>query len=340
MASKMVAVILTLVCAALLFLSLEITEMRCLGADLPKNHFTTPAAMNLPDYTPPNTCHPDIFCPFVFFHQRKTGGTGERKAFYNAAVAMQPTPGTYIACEGDPELSCDTYYTPSSPMTTPPPLFYGGHLYYPSFQKTLYRLHSPNRNTAMMNAPDPTESSNFTCFTQFRDPISRVQSCWNYRMVQYGTGVNAEVFVNTTASQMKTYLPTAMSHYGEGCLNEPMRIFSDYGDDEMIVNKLHLQDKVIAKHATRQTILRSSHCVVGVLERCNDTKAAIEHYLPFLAGSFHCGGGANQGSVSKGDLNEEQLEVLRELTKYEQLAYKAANLRLDELLNRIPASKV
>ena len=91
-------------------------------------------------------------------------------------------------------------------------------------------------------------------------------------------------------------LTTARTNHDEGCLNEPMRIFSDVGWNEDIVNNL---DNVLidtdgngeyyetvststAEHVVEQTIKRMSQCVIGILERPEDTKRVLKAYLPWL----------------------------------------------------------
>ena len=143
-------------------------------------------------------------------------------------------------------------------------------------------------------------------------------------------------FANLTAESMRNSLPTAMSNYGEGCLNEPMRIFSDYGNDESIVNHLHEPGfENMAHHAVDETLSRvAQHCVVGILERCSDTKVAISKYLPFLNPYFRCAEKANKGRVVKGQLEVEQEQAIKELAKHEYQVYEEANHLLDAQLER------
>ncbi|CAB9510293.1 expressed unknown protein [Seminavis robusta] len=287
---------------------------------------------------------PSMERPFIFFHQRKCGGTTLRDQIHIAA--KKASAPFFIPCypnasnpKKPPEfVHCQTYYTPQvSDIRYLPnkqiPIVYGGHFFYPSFQKTLYLFHNTPHNVPTI---EPPRMANFTCLTIFREPIARIQSCWNYRMIQKNYGNDDIInFASIPAIYMKQNLTTAMNKYGEGCLNEPMRIFSDYGDDEFIVNRLHephLAD--MANHATKQTLSRiADHCVVGVVERCNDTRAAIVKYIPFLEPYINeCSGGGerlNSGVVSKGELDEEQLEVLRELSWYEDEVYQEANRILD-----------
>ncbi|CAB9510292.1 expressed unknown protein [Seminavis robusta] len=284
---------------------------------------------------------PSVERPFIFFHQRKCGGTTLRTQLYAAAKNISAE--SFIPCfsaHGRETLDCETYYTPqiSNPALLPNgkvPIVYGGHFYYPSFQRTIYLFHNDPHNVALVQPP-PT--ADFTCLTIFREPTARIQSCWNFRMVEHNNlreENNVTEFASIPAIHMRQNLTTAMSSYGEGCLNEPMRIFSDYGNDEFIVNHLHEPNLAnVANHATEQTLSRiAEHCVVGIFERCADTRAAIAKYIPFLEPYMNeCSGGGehlNGGNVSKGILDEEQLGVIRKLSWYEDQIYQAANRLLD-----------
>eukprot|EP00593_Proboscia_inermis_P013327 CAMPEP_0171316226 /NCGR_PEP_ID=MMETSP0816-20121228/71306_1 /TAXON_ID=420281 /ORGANISM="Proboscia inermis, Strain CCAP1064/1" /LENGTH=137 /DNA_ID=CAMNT_0011807951 /DNA_START=138 /DNA_END=548 /DNA_ORIENTATION=- len=131
---------------------------------------------------------------------------------------------------------------------------------------------------------------------------------------------------------MARNLVTARSSEGEGCLNEPMRIFSDFGPNEDIVNDLVGAGEDIANIALNQTIERAGKCVVGILERCDDTKEVIASYLPFLAPYFKCSNHHQKGKVPKGDLDDDQVDAVLKLAKYEQRVYKQANIMLDTQL--------
>eukprot|EP00519_Triparma_laevis_P013223 CAMPEP_0182491614 /NCGR_PEP_ID=MMETSP1321-20130603/974_1 /TAXON_ID=91990 /ORGANISM="Bolidomonas sp., Strain RCC1657" /LENGTH=139 /DNA_ID=CAMNT_0024693901 /DNA_START=609 /DNA_END=1028 /DNA_ORIENTATION=+ len=137
-----------------------------------------------------------------------------------------------------------------------------------------------------------------------------------------------------TVEEIRSGLLHGRYQYGEGCLNEPMRIFSDIGINEDLVNELATIDPAIAELAMSQTIERSGTCVVAILERCEDSKIAIAKYLPFLAEFYACDSQyVNEGKVGKGELSEEQIGVIKDVGKFEFLAYEQANLMLDEQMS-------
>eukprot|EP00977_Amphora_coffeiformis_P021647 scaffold9676_cov200-Amphora_coffeaeformis.AAC.4 len=203
-------------------------------------------------------------------------------------------------------LPCETYHTPSRRMKEDITI-YGGHLYYTSFMRTFFNDHSGiPAEVAVLQPPEP----NFTCFTTFREPVSRIQSCWNYRMIQESLN-KASKLSDLTPEQTVTSLSSGMSRFGEG------------------FNFLHEQPLAVVDNAMNQTIKRVSQCIVGVLERCEDTKKALEKHLPWFAPYFICEERLNTGKVKKEGLNSNQTKVIEELAVSEIEMYKIANKLLD-----------
>ena len=137
-------------------------------------------------------------------------------------------------------------------------------------------------------------------------------------------------------------LTTTRSIQNEGCLNEPMRIFSDVGWNEDVVNQLVGVDSVgtvvpphMADFAVKQTVERMSQCVVGILERPEDTLKALQHYLPWLAEYVHLDQKHNGGMVHKGNLTQATIQSIEHVSRYERQVYDAANKLLDEQIRGI-----
>ena len=114
---------------------------------------------------------PTVDEPFIFFHQRKAGGSTMREQLFEAANKTE----VFIPCykrntdgiiDENIQISCETYHTPTN-MNPKPPTIYGGHLYYTSFIKTIQLSHLPLEEFAKpkFTLPQP----NFTCFTVFRE---------------------------------------------------------------------------------------------------------------------------------------------------------------------------
>jgi hypothetical protein len=144
-----------------------------------------------------------------------------------------------------------------------------------------------------------------------------------------GKGVFIPKLSDLNATVLSSALTDGMSNYGEGCLHEPMRIFSDYGTNEYTINYLHQQPHEVIENAMIQTVQRASKCIVGIMERCNDTQKAIQKYLPFIAPFFKCEEHKNVGKVKKGNLTGEQIHAIEQVAVYEAQVYQLANQMLD-----------
>jgi hypothetical protein len=155
---------------------------------------TIPSDYRLPEYyTSGYDNYPSVGLPFIYFHQRKTGGSTirsymkrhfidddeEEESPNNNTSHQQPTAVTYIPCKTH-ELSCETYYAPSvrEKQKKYVPIVYGGHLYYSSFLRTLRlnhyllvtKINDQNQTVTHRRGPDynPPKPT-FTCFTLFRE---------------------------------------------------------------------------------------------------------------------------------------------------------------------------
>jgi len=335
MITKEMVKCILLILLLILLLGIFIIQVVGLLVSTPSSASTTPSSASTPilvNVSHPNsttiyTGSPALTQPFIFFHQRKSGGSKIRDEIMAAAKAIEAP--TFIPCV-TPNLGCETYYTPENGDFPPPiPTVYGGHIHYNTFIQTLYVLHNVPKLKVQISPPPPK----FTCFTIFREPISRIQSCWNYRFIQTNPVKKSREQIHKLAdmptTNLTSQLTSARSKYGKGCLNEPMRIFSDFGQDEPIVNNLAGADLGIAELALNQTVERAGQCVVGILERCADTKLVIEKHLPFFAPYFSCDHQENTGKVEKGALSDDHLAILQELGRFEIRAYEQANLLLD-----------
>jgi hypothetical protein len=160
---------------------------------------TIPSDYRLPDYyTPGYDNYPSVELPFIYFHQRKTGGSTirsymkshfidddddeeeeEEESLSNNTSHRQPTAVTYIPCKTH-ELSCETYYAPSvrEKQKLYVPTVYGGHLYYSSFLRTLRvnhysfvtKINDQNQTVTHRRGPEYNPPKpKFTCFTLFRE---------------------------------------------------------------------------------------------------------------------------------------------------------------------------
>ena len=88
----------------------------------------------------------------------------------------------------------------------------------------------------------------------------------------------------------------------------------------------------------------TEHCVVGVMERCEDTKASVEFFFPWLAASFDCGvhlweGLWKGGGSAHSDLTRAQEAEIKRQNQLEYMAYDVANRLLDAQLEVVAAAR-
>lgn len=115
--------------------------------------------------------------PLFYFHQRKTAGSSLKAAMFQAAQAANLT--TY---EGMQVL-----------WKTTGPAVLAGHLRWDE-------MHWLHTDTTASKAPVWTSTldaatgiwsnttANASCLTLFRDPVARIESCWNFQYVQVCVG--------------------------------------------------------------------------------------------------------------------------------------------------------
>ena len=150
-----------------------------------------------------------------------------------------------------------------------------------------------------------------------------------------------------SVEELRYDLLTGMSRYSEGCNNEALRVFSDVGEDEDVVNYLTAglsdwkeEDRVgnvdfddaMDAHVYARTIKHMSRCFVGTTERCEDTKEVMNHHFPWL--HLDCNIHRNKKSYDK-TLPIEFKEEIERLNHLEMGLYKIANAMLDADLRKI-----
>ncbi|KAG8469330.1 hypothetical protein KFE25_007848 [Diacronema lutheri] len=256
--------------------------------------------------------------PFVFFHLRKSAGTTMRQ-YLRDEVARARALSLYIPCYGG--VPCSTYRLPSAGRRQPASII-AGHLYFAGVETALRTAANP-RPTLQAR-----RRANFSCFTILREPVSRVESCWNYRLEQHGV---AKPFATLTAADIRAYLPSALDGYGFGCRNEPLRMFADGGEAEMRVNTATAAMPV-GKWMLESALRNMATCFVGVLERCEETADVLVHAFPWL-GRLPCSRRRNAYANSRTNANGTRTisveRALRRQTSLEQHTYAYANAMLD-----------
>ena len=80
-------------------------------------------------------------------------------------------------------------------------------------------------------------------------------------------------------------------------------------------------------------------CVVGVVERCEETSVVVGFYFPWLRGLFNCSLFSNQGKVRvMQSLSNEQSAEVKRLNTLEVMTYTAANALLSKQIHFIEGS--
>lgn len=276
--------------------------------------------------------------PWVFFHQRKAGGSSVRKAV--AAAAKRAGLARWIPCFDG--VDCATFAAPTEIGALGKATVLGGHLRWPTVVQSLY-INATRRPT--LDHPRPA----FDCYTGFREPVSRVVSCWNYRFRQRGGKLfrgDAWDLAALPLSNASSYLRFGESIYGEGCNNEGLRVLSDAGGGEA-VNGLTAGDDLDADGdgwapgaaaAFRQALARASSCVVGVLERCEETVEVLVAHFPWLAG-LSCDLHANNASLHGPPPPPAHAAEIMRLNALDGLLYDVANRQLDAQLAVVRAAR-
>lgn len=246
----------------------------------------------------------------------------------------------WIPCQGG--VDCKNWELPSKGAAKAFGVF-GAHLNWPNVQRAL------NDNTGF-GAPGLLRNAPFQCYTGFREPVSRVLSCWDFRKYKAFAGPMAAL----TLEKFRTDLKEGMSQYGFGCNNEPLRDLSNKGIYEEDINELTSGTPadpwrdaegwaLDAANTLEQTLEHlAEHCVVGVLERCEDTKTSLDFFFPWLASDFRCGSGEVHKNGFRGKKEVPTPAELAEIKRQNQLeimAYDVANRLLDAQLEVVAAAR-
>jgi hypothetical protein len=146
--------------------------------------------------------------PLVFFHQRKAGGSSVRIQLNDYATHRKLH--SYIACFRG--ATCDIYSMPQSKFYS----IYGGHFYWGS-QNVFTRKGLDSR-------------LKFSCFTNIREPMSRMKSCLNFRHFR---SIRGRCLNDLPLDELER-LMRKPDMFGSSCLNEVFRIMSGVLDEDIL----------------------------------------------------------------------------------------------------------
>lgn len=149
--------------------------------------------------------------PFIFYHQRKAGGTSIRETL--AETAEKEDLKSFIPCF--PPVACDTYHIPYDKQYA----IYAGHFQWGSLDEA-----------ARFNV---SVRGSLSCATNYRQPASRVESCIYFRFKKLLKAYHTNC-IGTLTNEEFTNLLFQSDRFGQSCLNEPFRILSGFRDERML----------------------------------------------------------------------------------------------------------
>lgn len=261
--------------------------------------------------------------PFIFFHQRKAGGTSVRTALNVTASKMNVS--GHISCY---DVSCNDYHIPTNKVST----IYAGHFQW-------------NEHTSINHASKGSISK-FSCMTNLREPVSRIISCLYFRFGYLFKGTCLSKLSNST---FLSFLDRKLDRNGNSCLNEPFRVMSG-ADDEKFISSLgfvsnlqnHTNPFIPRLNSASAMYLESTlkniqTCVPHILELHRDNEILFEHKFPLLAkhDTFKETKVVPGGSVKRdgcGPPTAYQQHVIEKIAAYESVLYNAVLAKVKSAL--------
>ena len=274
--------------------------------------------------------------PFIFFHPRKSGGSNMRSLLYEEA--KRHNIDSWIPCLNE---KCIPYSLPP-PSDTKSSIF-AGHINFMQMtqimretrlQGPLLKLKQPitlangsNRTYHKLDDSYPL----FDCVTFIRPTVSRVVSCWNYRMAKTMNKVFQMPRSNELAPEdWSNLLPYAMDEYNNGCNNEYARIFGSTVHESQ-VNTLSPSEPSFLQELDN-IASRISKCVIlRMTDRCEDSDVIMHHFIPLMSNVSLCSKHEKPGVKSDG-VSEESAAVILEQNYMDELIFDFASDLFEEQL--------
>jgi len=167
-------------------------------------------------------------------------------------------------------------------------------------------------------------SSNISCFTVTRKPVSRVISCYYYRYP------NAPAIHTLSPKALQHFLLHKYSIFGEGCNNEVVRIFSGM-NVESSINTLS-ENPDLMKPLVEQAKRNMNQCLSLIYEDLitNSTADLLNAWFPWLGyqglRKENVGKRSAQMSAYEERLPEELLDVIMKANAADMELYRHALL--------------
>lgn len=220
--------------------------------------------------------------PFVFFHQRKAGGTSLRTTLGNAAKKLK-----WSSCiSGGGSCGNSVYGVPVNESF----VLYAGHFNWQwSVDALPKQVHQGGSKLLHHKCP----TNEFSCLTNFREPIARTESCIYERFTPVFRKLKVKCINDIDIDRFADLLINFRHKHGDndfGCLNEPFRIFAT--NDEAVLSSLGFsfnnETKVVTPgvpfkdlNLLNMAVNRLAHCVPIVLE-IPDSKKLLQNVFPSL----------------------------------------------------------
>lgn len=206
---------------------------------------------------------PSLDRPFIYIHQRKTGGTSIRHAAQAGAEHLNINSSTFIACEQG--VHCGTFRPhPAQQMFS----IYAGHF---------------NWYTVVPDKDD------FACLTSFRHPLQRAISCLYFRFPEKLQGSPLR---NMSTEDFRGMLRDTYHESNSSCNNEAVLMLSRVADARRLEALMRHRDA--ASKVVKEAIANVKRCVVlvhggsdgSLLDASTDLSAwnarILTHFFPWL----------------------------------------------------------
>jgi len=263
---------------------------------------------------PPRVESISVARPLVFIHQRKAGGTSLRGILAGISKDLH-LPYRIMCVNAD----CDTYSYGSSEAAV-----YGGHVAWLEVSRTFAQRGQYDSTGIWREGV-----KQLSCMTNFRHPLTRIQSCYYFRFLQKGApGCLADL----EPQEMKRFFYDARSPYGYGCMNEPFRMLSGLVDESLFSSDAESQEWDFAFNATLTNLAR---CVPIIVENSSTLDIVASWFPEFEKVKRFSTVHSNTGKKKKCELSERHLEVLRDLTRNELRLYDLAVQRANQFLSKM-----
>ncbi|CAK0888257.1 unnamed protein product, partial [Prorocentrum cordatum] len=268
---------------------------------------------------PPKVERFSVERPLVFIHQRKAGGSSLRVIMVGVCKKKGLT--YHIKCFPNMgETRCDSYSYGDSIVAV-----YGGHVDWLQMSRMFARRGRWDTSDKSWHQ----DVAQFSCFTNFRDPLSRIESCYYFRFHNKGKGAPS-CLADFAPEDMRRFFQASRSEYGYSCMNEPFRMLSSFVDEALFSTYDDSQEWELAFSRTLNNLAR---CVPLIMEN-SKTLDVVASWFPQFGDvvkfpKVH----SMTGGSRKCALSEQHLDVLRDLTRQERRLYDLVLKRAQQFIS-------